>query len=111
MGCIPGIHKFRLFVIKNIKHLQKAFHNFRDSCGHLVTITLEIVPFHTYAPFPVLLPFFKCILEVMFVMVLPPVILPQSPKVCQNGGLSVLSSVGQIEKSTVGGGDSHVVFC
>jgi hypothetical protein len=32
----------------------------------LVTITLEIVPFCTYAPFPVLLPFFKCILEVVF---------------------------------------------
>jgi hypothetical protein len=29
---------------------------------------------------------------------------------CQNGGLSVLSSVKETEKSRVGGGDIHVVF-
>jgi hypothetical protein len=34
--------------------------------GLLATITLEIVPFCAYALIPVLLPFFKCILEVMF---------------------------------------------
>jgi hypothetical protein len=34
--------------------------------GLLATIALEIVPFLTYAPFPALLPFFKCILEVVF---------------------------------------------
>jgi hypothetical protein len=33
--------------------------------GLLATITLEVVLFCTYASFPVLLPFFKCILEVM----------------------------------------------
>jgi hypothetical protein len=35
----------------------------------LATITLKVVPFHVYdvyAPFPVLLPFLKCILEVVF---------------------------------------------
>jgi hypothetical protein len=34
--------------------------------GLLAIITLEAVPFRSYAPFPALLPFFKCILEVMF---------------------------------------------
>jgi hypothetical protein len=48
-------------------------HNFRGWCCHLVktlglraTITLEVIPFRTYVPFPSLLPFFKCILEVAF---------------------------------------------
>jgi hypothetical protein len=31
--------------------------------GLLATITLKVVPFHAYSPFPALLPFFKCILE------------------------------------------------
>jgi hypothetical protein len=31
----------------------------------MATIALEVVPFHAYAPFPALLPFFKCILEVV----------------------------------------------
>jgi hypothetical protein len=30
------------------------------------TITLEVVSFRAYSPFPALLPFFKCILEVVF---------------------------------------------
>jgi hypothetical protein len=34
--------------------------------GLLATISLEVVRFCTYAPFPALLPFFKCILEVVF---------------------------------------------
>jgi hypothetical protein len=34
--------------------------------GLLATITLKVVPFHMYAPFPELLQFFKCILEVVF---------------------------------------------
>jgi hypothetical protein len=34
--------------------------------GLPATIALEIVPFRAYAPLPALLPFFKCILEVMF---------------------------------------------
>jgi hypothetical protein len=29
---------------------------------------------------------------------------------CQNGGHSILSSIGEIKKSRVGGDDSHVVF-
>jgi hypothetical protein len=31
----------------------------------VATITLEVIPFRAYAPFPGLLPFFKCILEVV----------------------------------------------
>jgi hypothetical protein len=34
--------------------------------GLLATITLKAVPFRAYAPFPALLPFCKCILEVVF---------------------------------------------
>jgi hypothetical protein len=33
--------------------------------GLLATITLEVVPFCTYAPFPAFLPFFKCVLVVV----------------------------------------------
>jgi hypothetical protein len=33
--------------------------------GLLATITLEVVPFHEYAQFPVLLLFFNCITEVV----------------------------------------------
>jgi hypothetical protein len=32
----------------------------------LATITLEVVPFRAYAPFPPILPFLNCILEVVF---------------------------------------------
>jgi hypothetical protein len=32
----------------------------------LAIITLEEVPLRAYAPFPELLPFFKCILEIVF---------------------------------------------
>jgi hypothetical protein len=48
--------------------IQRTIHNFRDWCCHLVKklnsgptghITLEVVPFCMYAPFPVLLPFSK----------------------------------------------------
>jgi hypothetical protein len=31
----------------------------------LAIITLGVVPFRAYAPFPTLLPFFKCVLEVI----------------------------------------------
>jgi hypothetical protein len=34
--------------------------------GLLVTITLEVVPFRAYAPFPALLSFFNCTLTVVF---------------------------------------------
>jgi hypothetical protein len=49
---------------------------------------LEVIPFHAYAPFPALLPFFKCMLEVVFCEC---EILPRPPQLCQNGGLSVVS--------------------
>jgi hypothetical protein len=79
--------------------------------GLQATITLEVVPFCVYSLFTVLLPFFRCILEDMF---------PEAVQhrlgfcldhvSCQNGVLSVLSSIGETEKSRVGGDDSHVVF-
>jgi hypothetical protein len=34
--------------------------------GLLATISLKVVPFHAYAPFPALMQFFKCILEAVF---------------------------------------------
>jgi hypothetical protein len=37
--------------------------------GILTTITLEVLPTRKYAPFPVLLPLFKCILEVIICVV------------------------------------------
>jgi hypothetical protein len=33
--------------------------------GLLANITLEVAPFHAYVPFLALLPFFKCILEIV----------------------------------------------
>jgi hypothetical protein len=38
----------------------------KQTLSLLATVTLEVVPFRAYAPFPELLPFFKCILEVVF---------------------------------------------
>jgi hypothetical protein len=51
--------------------VQKAIYNFREYCCHLIlglvaNISLKVVPFRSYAAFPTLLPFFKCILEVVF---------------------------------------------
>jgi hypothetical protein len=47
----------------------------------LATITLEEVSISTYAPFPALLQFFRCILEVVFCRCsAPPAILPKSPQ-------------------------------
>jgi hypothetical protein len=40
----------------------------------------------------------------------PQAILPQSPPLCQNGGLSVVSSITETEKSRVDEDESHVVF-
>jgi hypothetical protein len=34
--------------------------------GLVATITLEVLSFRAYAPFPAILPFFKCILDVVF---------------------------------------------
>jgi hypothetical protein len=58
-----------------LAEIQRAVHNSRDWCCCLVkklildllaTITLKAIPFHPYTPFSELLPFFKCILEVVF---------------------------------------------
>jgi hypothetical protein len=79
--------------------------------GLLATINFEVVPFRAYTPFPALLPFFKCILEVMFCST-PPAVLPRSPEFWQNGGLSVLSSVatGQVRQVGWTGDNSHFAF-
>jgi hypothetical protein len=63
----------------------------------LTTVTLEVVQFRVYALFPALLSFFKYILEVVSYEGVQHR-LPRSPKVCQNGGLSVLSAIGETEK-------------
>jgi hypothetical protein len=54
--------------------VKRTIHNFwvvlpsgqKLILGLLATITLEVVPFRTYTPFPALLPLSKCILEVVF---------------------------------------------
>jgi hypothetical protein len=46
--------------------LHKHHRENLKSLDQLATINLEVVPFCRNAPFPTLLPFFKCILEVMF---------------------------------------------
>jgi hypothetical protein len=71
--------------------------------GLLATITFEVVTFLEYAPFPALLSFFKSFLEVVLLgYSAPPAILPRSPQLCQNSGLSVLPAVGVTEKSQMG---------
>jgi hypothetical protein len=50
----------------------------KTNFGLLTTITLEVFPFRAYTPFPALL--------------------PRSPKLCQNGGLSILSSIEETKK-------------
>jgi hypothetical protein len=67
--------------------------------GLLAIISLEVVPFCAYTPFPVLLPFLNVSWKSCSV---PPAILTQLPQLYQNGGLSVLSSIGKMEKSGVG---------
>jgi hypothetical protein len=78
----------------------------------LATFTLEVLPFRLHAPFPLLLTFVQCILQVVFCggCSIPPAILPPSPQLYQNGGFSVLSSIGDSEESRVGEDESHVVF-
>jgi hypothetical protein len=58
------------------------------SLGLLAITTLKVAPFCVYASFPALLPFFKCILEVVFCSA-PPAILPRSLQFCQYGSLSI----------------------
>jgi hypothetical protein len=38
------------------------------------------------------------------------VILPKSHQLRQNGGISILSSIGKTEKNRLGGDDNHNVF-
>jgi hypothetical protein len=78
--------------------------------GLLVTTTLEVVPFRAYAPFPTFLTFFKCFLGVVFCEAVQHRLRFCLAQVRQNGGLSVVSSTRETEKSRVGGDDNHVVF-
>jgi hypothetical protein len=77
----------------------------------LATINLEVVPFRAYATFPALLPFSKCILEVVFCEGVQ-----HRLQLC----LHYLSCVKMMafqfyllsrkQKSKVGGDDSHIAF-
>jgi hypothetical protein len=73
--------------------------------GLQVTITLKVVPCRAYAPFPVLLAFSKCILELIFCEgVQNRLRLGLDHLGCvKMVGLSVLSSTGETDKSKVGG--------
>jgi hypothetical protein len=68
-------------------------------------------PFGAYTPFSPLLPLFKMNpgSHVLWGCIAPPAILPRSPQLWPNGDISVLASVGEIEKSGVED-DSQVVF-
>jgi hypothetical protein len=70
--------------------------------GLLATITHDVVSFCAYALSPTLLPIFKSFLEVVFCEGVQHH-LPRSPQLCQNGDLSILSSIEKTEKSTEGG--------
>jgi hypothetical protein len=75
LSCHVFKNKMGQWIVSRIVIVATAVHSFQDWCCHLVkkltlglpsTITLEIVPFHTHGPFPALVSFLKCILEIMF---------------------------------------------
>jgi hypothetical protein len=69
--------------------------------GLMATITLEVVPFPTYALFSAPLVIFKCMLEVMFCEAVQHSLqFCLSPQLWQNGRLSVLSAIRETDKST-----------
>jgi hypothetical protein len=73
--------------------------------GLLATSTLEVVTFRVYAPFPAPLPFRMQVgSRVLWGCSAPPVILPRSAQVCRNGGLSILTPIGETETNTVSWG-------
>jgi hypothetical protein len=77
--------------------------------GLLTTITLEILPFRAYAPFPEPLKCFNASWKPCPVRVFSTGRDSASiPQLCQNGDLSVLSSIEDKDKSRVG--DSHVAL-
>jgi hypothetical protein len=74
--------------------------------GLLANLTLKVVLFRGYSLFLMLLSFFKmhpgsCVVRGCSA---PSAIVAQSPQLYQNGGLSVLSSIKDRERSRVGGG-------
>jgi hypothetical protein len=77
----------------------------------LVTITLEVVPFHAYALFPALLSFLNAPgSRVLWGCSAPPAILPQSPELYPNCSLSILSSVGGNREKLGGWGMTVILF-
>jgi hypothetical protein len=80
--------------------------------GLLATIAFEVVLFRAYALFPALLPFLKCIVEVMFFKGVQ-----HRLQVCLDhlncvkmAAFQFLQLVKQRKVGWVGGGNSHVVF-
>jgi hypothetical protein len=73
----------------------------KSNFGLLPTIAFEVVSLRAYAPFPWLLPFLK---SCLWRCSATPAILARSFRLCQNGGLSVLSSIMETEKRKMGGG-------
>jgi hypothetical protein len=77
----------------------------------MATITLKVVPFHAYAPFPALCHFLNASWKLCSVGVFSTTCNSASiAQLCHSGNLSVLSSIGETEKSRVSGDDCHVVF-
>jgi hypothetical protein len=106
--------------IPQIKTKHTHIHSFRDLCCHLdkkltlgllVPITLEVVPSTHICCSQHSCHFFNVSWKSCSVRVFSSTsILPWSPQLCRNGGLSVLSSIGETEKSKVGGGRQSCCF-
>jgi hypothetical protein len=81
------------------------------SAGHNHSWSSPLLLVCTVPSQPALLPLFKCILDFLFHGCSAPyAILHRSPQLCQNGGLSVLSSIGETQKGRVGRDDRPVAF-
>jgi hypothetical protein len=79
--------------------------------GLLATITLEVLTSRAYAEYPVLLPFLNASWKSCSVRVYGTACDSASiTSLVSNGGLSDLSSVGETEKSRVGGGRHSCCF-
>jgi hypothetical protein len=95
-----------------MKAVTKRHHNFLNSCCHLAKTNFW--PTGHHLPRCILLPWVCTVPSdsgifkmhpgnrVLWWCAAPLAILPRSPQLCENGGLSVLSSIGETEKTTVG---------
>jgi hypothetical protein len=68
-------------------------------------ITLQVAPFSAYIAFPALLPFLRCILEVVFCERVHHSLRFLSSQLCKNQ-----CSIMDTENRRICGGDSHIVF-